>query len=171
MNEFVHSFESNEISQASSLKVKKVLNKGAFNLTKFVLNNPEALVRLPEPDVVRINSTKRILGVHWGTNDDTIFVKTQIKHDFRGKNMTFRRMLSSIATIFAPLGFPAPFVITMKIMLQVIWNFTMSTRIICEISTSRRKLLSQHKRTAASFCQRIAKRHGSLYLRLNYYSF
>ena len=79
MDDFVHSFESIEIAQASSLKLKTVLNKGGFNLTKFVSNKPEALVRLPETDAVGINSTQRILGVHWDTNDDTMFVKTQIK--------------------------------------------------------------------------------------------
>ena len=40
--------------------------------------------------------------------------------------MTLRRMLSSIATIFDPLGILAPFVITMKIMLQVVWRFGVS---------------------------------------------
>ena len=90
MDNFVHSFESIEIAQATSLKVKTVLNKSGFNLTKFVSNKSEAFVRLPETDVVRINSMQRILGVHWGTNDDTTFVKTQIKHDFQGKNMTLR---------------------------------------------------------------------------------
>ena len=73
------------------MKVKRVLNKGGFSLTKFISIKPEALVRLPETDVVGFISTQRILGVHWDTNVDALFVKTQIKHDFQGKNLTLPR--------------------------------------------------------------------------------
>ena len=45
-----------------------------------------------------------------------------MKYEFQGKKLTLRRMLPSIARTFDRLGFLAPFVITMKIMLQVNWR-------------------------------------------------
>ena len=43
MDDFVHSFESIEIAQTSSLKVKTVLNKGGFKLTKLCYNTSIAM--------------------------------------------------------------------------------------------------------------------------------
>ena len=126
MDDFDHFFECIEIDQAYFLKVKTVLIKGGFNLTKFVSNKPEVSATLPEADVARTISTQRLLGVHWDTDDETIFVKTQIIHNFQVKNMTLRRTLSSIMTKFDPLRFLAPFVITMQTMLQVIWRYGIS---------------------------------------------
>ena len=42
MDDFVHSFESIDITETSVLNMKTTLEKGGCNLTKFVSNEPEA---------------------------------------------------------------------------------------------------------------------------------
>ena len=56
MDDFVHSFESIDIAEVSVLNVKSTLEKCGLNLTELVSNKPEALISLPQADMVEDNA-------------------------------------------------------------------------------------------------------------------
>ena len=57
---------------------------------------------------------ERAVGVHWNVERDEFVFKIQVKD----KLLTRRRLLSIVSSIYDPLGFTAPFVLSAKIVLQ-----------------------------------------------------
>ena len=57
---------------------------------------------------------ERALGVHWNVERDEFVFKIQVKD----KPLTRRGLLSIVSSIYDPLGFTAPFVLSAKIVLQ-----------------------------------------------------
>ena len=97
--------------------------RGNIRLHKFVTNSPELLATVPETeradcsnvDLLDIDSSiHRTLGIQWNTSSDEFSYKLSITT----KNLTRREILSTIASIFDPLGLISSFIITGKIILQ-----------------------------------------------------
>ena len=101
---------------------KVAVRYGGFNLTKLVVNDPELLSRIPDGDrakeVRELTSDmhSRALGVRWDVNDDCFYyVMKQVSiHDV----VTRRIILSTIATMYDPLGLIAPIALRGKVMFQ-----------------------------------------------------
>jgi len=106
-------------------EVKQLLSHGGFNLTKFVSNEKDVLITVPEND--RGKSFKglslsedeempkeRALGVRWDLNEDVFTFDSCLPE----KELTRRGMISVIASLFDPLGFAAPFTIMAKMTAQ-----------------------------------------------------
>ena len=110
--------------------VKSLCAKGGFNLTKFVSNGRKVMEAIPEKDRAKeIKGTdlskdklpiERALGVHWCVESDTFKFRIQLKD----QPCTRRGMLSTICSIYDPLGFIAPVVLVGKKILQDICNVT-----------------------------------------------
>ena len=62
---------------------------------------------------------QKTLGVLWKADEDTFTFQVEIP-ETKG-NLTKRGVLSSIATLFDPLQFLAPFTVRAKILMQEIW--------------------------------------------------
>ena len=89
-------------------------SKGGFRLHKFVSNSKEVIRRIPEQD--RADGVKeldvdldslpleRALGVHWCVESDCF----QFAIVLQDKPRTRRGILSTVSSIFDPLGFVAP---------------------------------------------------------------
>ena len=104
--------------------VKQMCSKGGFRLHKFVSNSKEVIRRIPEQD--RADGVKeldldldslpleRALGVHWCVESDC-FQFTIVLQD---KPCTRRGILSTVSSIFDPLGFVAPLLLDGKSILQ-----------------------------------------------------
>ncbi|KAK3086822.1 hypothetical protein FSP39_023974 [Pinctada imbricata] len=97
--------------------------KGGFHLEKFVSNSKEVLNSIPEAeragDVKQWNLnggtlTERALGVYWFVDEDVIGFKISLKQ----QPVTRRGILSTVSSIYDPLGIVSPFVMTAKILLQ-----------------------------------------------------
>ena len=94
---------------------KVAVRYGGFNSTKFVVNDPELLSRIPDDDrakeVHELTSDmhSRALGVRWDVNDDCFYYVTKLvsMHDV----VTRRIILSTIATMYHPMGLIAPIVL------------------------------------------------------------
>lgn len=104
--------------------VKQMCNKGGFHLHKFVSNSKEVIRRIPEPD--RADGVKeldldldslpleRALGVHWCVESDCF----QFNIVLQDKPCTRRGILSTVSSVFDPLGFVAPLLLDGKSILQ-----------------------------------------------------
>ena len=104
--------------------VKKVCESGGFNLTKFVGNTEAIINSIPQEhraDNVRNLELgqdqlpiERALGVIWCIESDVFNFRIELKD----KPCTRRGILSTISSIYDPLGFIAPVVLVGKKILQ-----------------------------------------------------
>ena len=114
--------ETKAIAHVDSLR--NLLSRGGFRLTKWVSNSREVLEAIPEVErskkVRKLGARKdephiqRALGVQWCTESDKFGLNVCIKP----RPPTRRGILSVATTVFDPLGFLAPFVLTAKQILQ-----------------------------------------------------
>ncbi|XP_031549018.1 uncharacterized protein LOC116286606 [Actinia tenebrosa] len=104
--------------------VKEVCARGGFNLTKFVGNTERIIDSIPQGD--RAEKVKnlalgqdklpieRALGVHWCIESDVFKFRIQLKDN----PCTRRGILSTISSVYDPLGLIAPVVLVGKRILQ-----------------------------------------------------
>ena len=121
MDDFVHSFETEEIAQEAAVLLKKTLMRAGFNLTKFVSNEQTAIDNVSDGEEKR-EDCHRVLGVQWNKSTDKFFHQKPSKFETNAENYTVQKLLSLIACLFDPLGIIAPVIITLKIILQEIWK-------------------------------------------------
>ena len=114
------------VSEAVELvaNVKQMCSKGGFRLHKFVSNRKEVIRRIPESE--RADGVKaldldldslpleRALGVQWCVETDCF----QFTIELQDKPCTRRGILSTVSSIFDPLGFVAPLLLEGKSILQ-----------------------------------------------------
>ena len=104
-------------------RLRHVLSKGGFRLTKWLSNHKSVMSSIPNSErakSVPINPKKstlpseRTLGVIWDAERDVF----KFEVDVSPKAMTRRGLLSVTSSIFDPLGFAAPFILFAKSLLQ-----------------------------------------------------
>ena len=99
-----------------------MLRNRGFNLTKWISNDPLVLKSIPEnkraASIVEMQGSgdcyERVLGVQWSLEDDCF--KFQV--GLLNKPVTCRGMLSALSSLFDPLGFVAPVILTARLILQ-----------------------------------------------------
>ena len=119
----------------------QALEKVQMPIRKWCTNSPEVLDSIPLPDrevatveVARNEHGVKTLGVAWNCQQDTlVFVVPKVlrapgalEEPSYDKKITRRKLLSSIATLYDPLGWLAPLTIKMKIVFQQSWDETSS---------------------------------------------
>ena len=107
-------------------KLTGMLKEGGFHLTKFLSNRREVLLTVPSQE--RANPTlnleldrlpiNRTLGLYWDAERDVFCFKTVSIN----KPHTKRGVLSTISTLFDPLGLLSPFVLPVKVLIQELWK-------------------------------------------------
>ena len=113
------------INEAKELvkKVTLMCAEGGFRLTKFVSNSPEIVEVVPKEDRKSVEEVslekekekmERALGVFWNVKHD----KLGFQIDLKEKPETRRGILSTISSIYDPLGLAAPFLLEGKTILQ-----------------------------------------------------
>lgn len=101
--------------------VKRVLGKGGFNVTKYVVNNDQLLTAVPEMDrtldrkKLQSNSHSKVLGLTWNVSDDSIVFDVNVP---TAEHITKRVILSSVSSLFDPLGLITPVLIPGRILFQ-----------------------------------------------------
>ncbi|XP_071481344.1 uncharacterized protein [Diadema antillarum] len=102
--------------------LKKLLQEGGFRLTKWLSNDRDVLAAIPESDrAASVTSLEldelpeeRTLGILWNVEIDAFGFKVSMKE----KPATRRGILSITSSLYDPLGFVAPFVLTAKVLIQ-----------------------------------------------------
>ena len=106
------------------------LSQAGFRLTKWISNNREILKHIQQEehaadfkyfDVTNFPA-ERTLGVQWDANSDGFLFSFNVKEDVA----TRCKLLSTIAGLYDPLGFVAPWVMFGKILLQNLCRKKMS---------------------------------------------
>ena len=105
-----------------SSQLRQLLAKGGFRLTKWISNSKEVMESLPESEravslkelVFGRTVVERALGLQWNVVSDQFGFKIVVKE----RPFTRRGILSTVCSIYDPLGFAAPFVFQAKLFLQ-----------------------------------------------------
>ena len=115
--------ESDAVALASQLV--KMLTKGGFKLTKFITNSLEIFKSL-EKDITFAKpfsemEVTTILEIQWDLKHDTLYVCRGVSNPL-SKNVTQRKILSVVSSVFDPLGFVSPFTIRRRLILKELWQ-------------------------------------------------
>jgi len=104
--------------------VQKLCSSGGFNLTKFVCGESEVMESIPlekrsskvVKEISKTETIERALGVHWCLETDTFGFRISLQDT----PLTRRGILSTISSIYDPLGIAGPFLLKGKKILQLI---------------------------------------------------
>ena len=126
MDDYLGSFSSLKEAKEVSLKLISTLQNNGFRLTKWISNSSDFLQMLPKSEISsKVSDLKldclpveRTLGVWWDSKTDEFhFNFKRTKH-----HATKRGLLSFVSSIFDPLGFLTPFLVTPKLLMQSLWS-------------------------------------------------
>ena len=105
-------------------QVKELLAKRGFNLTKYISSSPELMKHIPREDWgkalkaldmdLKHPPTERALGMLWKVESDCLAFDTRAEEGPRTK----RGVLSTLSTVYDPLGYLSPFVLQARRMFQ-----------------------------------------------------
>ena len=124
VDDYLKSVESHEKAISLVDQLRNLLALGGFNLTKWVSNFRAVLKTIPRQlrasgvqdlDLgSEVLPVERALGVRWNVETDEFVFKMQLKR----KPPTRRGLLSVVSSVYDPLGFISPFLLSAKIILQ-----------------------------------------------------
>jgi hypothetical protein len=126
VDDVLKSAPTKEHAISLATKLVKLLAEGGFRLTKFTANCREVLTSINaedradpklDMDLDRL-PIGRALGVYWDAETDVFGFK--FVHSL--KPSTKRGILSVASSLFDPLGFLAPLILPVKILLQDLWR-------------------------------------------------
>ena len=125
VDNFWASFPSEEEAVQVAFELKDMLARGGFNLREWTSNSRAVLAKLAPLGLTNKKSEldlepldmERTLGLHWDRENDTYTFQIQRKFD-KEWHPTRREFLSAILSVFDPLGFLAPMIFVMKVLMQ-----------------------------------------------------
>ncbi|XP_045487136.1 uncharacterized protein LOC123689754 [Pieris rapae] len=107
-----------------SSQLIKMFSAGGFDLLKWSSNSEKLLSSLPShhlhPQAVHFDSNEfhKVLGVKWDSKSDTFSFEVS---NLTNVTATKRNMLSIIARLWDVLGFAAPFILYVKLLIKELW--------------------------------------------------
>ena len=125
VDDWLKSFESTVKALNLIKNVQGMCTAGGFNLTKFISNDREVLDAIPSekraPSIVDLDLSsslpiERPLGVQWCVENDILSFRITLNEN----PLTRRGILSTISSIFDPLGLASPFLLKGRKILQQI---------------------------------------------------
>ena len=126
MDDCLDSVESVVEAKQLSHELLDLWKEANMNARKWISNEMEALTDIPEENLgstfmFEADSVGiKTLGVGWNNINDSFFFTA--KNISLANKITKRLVLSTIAKVFDPLGFLAPFVVKGKVLMQDIWR-------------------------------------------------
>ena len=102
---------------------KSLCQRGGFRLHKFTSNSQIVISSIPpedratktkHPSLLNDTAIERALGVHWCIESDTL----QFRIELKDKPLSRRGILSTVSSVYDPLGLVAPFILLGKRILQ-----------------------------------------------------
>ena len=120
VDDLLKSFPDIQHAITVSKQLQQLLHKGGFHLTKWISNSREVVAAFPEDERAPIIEdmdmnfdklpTDKALGVHWDIEEDKFKLLTNKKQYQQNR----KGVLSSIASIYDPLGFSCPLILPGK---------------------------------------------------------
>lgn len=126
VDNFLASFDDDSEVAGVSCELLQLLKRGGFELAQFLSSSRDVLSSIPAsaraaPELdLDLDGlpTERTLGYLWSCQLDAFVFSMRTSPDASSK----REILSSVSSIFDPLGLLAPVVLVAKILLQDIWK-------------------------------------------------
>ena len=148
MDDFLKSVRTPQEAIEIYQKVRDILIKGGFKLTKWITSDEEVKSHIPETDrskkVVKTfeaePQSSSILGLKWNVDTDSLIVCRGTEQEVPAE-ITQRIVLSFVSAVFDPLGICSPFTIRMRFLLKSIWA-AMGQASDKELSAEHSKLFS-----------------------------
>ncbi|XP_066922156.1 uncharacterized protein [Clytia hemisphaerica] len=126
VDDMLKSFPSTQEAIVTIPNIVNMSNAGGFRLTKFHSNDRNVLATIPEEEKSKrlknldMSSNpipeERALGMNWDPESDKFFFKIELKE----RPTTRRGVLSTISSIYDPLGIVSPYLLEGKKLLQQI---------------------------------------------------
>ena len=128
MDDFLKSVRTPQEAIEIYQKVRDILIKGGFKLTKWITSDEEVKSHIPETDrskkVVKTFETEpqssSILGLNWNVDTDSLIFCRGTEQEVPAR-ITQRIVLYFVSAVFDPLGICSPFTIRMRFLLESIW--------------------------------------------------
>lgn len=124
VNDGLKSVSTPEAAISLIAKTKSLCQKGGFNLYKFISHHKAVIESIPHEDrskdLQTLDITKDILpveqalGVQWCIESDTL----QFRVELKDQPLTRRGILSTVSSVFDPLGMLAPLILVGKTILH-----------------------------------------------------
>ncbi|XP_003391348.1 PREDICTED: uncharacterized protein LOC100639084, partial [Amphimedon queenslandica] len=106
---------------------KKLLQKGGFNLRKFVSNSSELQKKISQKEIGKegivalVRGSQKVLGVLWNVDtDELVFDLRDISREANEISPTKRRVVSTVSKFFDPLGLISPVTVQFKMLFQAL---------------------------------------------------
>ena len=125
VDDLLKSLENEEQAISLLSRVQSLCAEGGFNLTKVLSSSPLLIESVPQDkrapsvksfELGKVLPVERALGVRWCVENDTLGFRILIEDN----PLTRRGILSTISSIFDPLGLVAPFLLKGRKILQLI---------------------------------------------------
>ena len=123
--------DANDIPTAIQLRqqLQEMFSQAKFELKKWNSSEPEVMDTIPEGlkennksvNISRLDhQLAKMLGIEWDITSDCfrVLVSSFLSYE----KLTKRTLLSNIARVFDVLGFVAPAIVTVKLLLQQTWE-------------------------------------------------
>lgn len=124
MDDCVASFPTESEAKLFYQDVVNLFKSGGFTFTKWISNSSDVMSVIPESDQLtklvsfdHENDNIKILGMSWDANQDYLHFKIR---DLNNKPCTKRGILSAVLTVYDPMGFLAPIVLWVKLLIREI---------------------------------------------------
>ena len=148
MDDFLKSVRTPQEAIEIYQKVRDILIKCGFKLTKWITSDEEVKSHIPETDrskkVVKTfeaePQSSSILGLNWNVDTDSLIACRGTEQEVPAK-ITQRIVLSFVSAVFDPLGICSPFTILMRFLLKSLWA-AMGQAWDKELSAEHSKLFS-----------------------------
>ena len=126
VDDMLKSYPDEKSAKENILQVEEMCKRGGFNLTKFVSNSKQVMSAIQTDKHALLNESPRIcesklsveraLGVNWCVEHDQFGFRVMLNDT----PLTRRAILSSISSIYDPLGLISPFLLKGRKILQEI---------------------------------------------------
>ncbi|XP_055605853.1 uncharacterized protein LOC129754023 [Uranotaenia lowii] len=132
MDDVITGADSKEEAIMLRQELDAIMKSGGFLLRKWASNCPEVLDGISEENLAIKESeeilldpdpTVTTLGLVWRPKSDILKLKFQIPRLELTEQLTKRKILSVIASLFDPLGLVGAAITTAKIFLQLLWTY------------------------------------------------
>ena len=124
VDDLLKSVNTREVASKLVDDVRQMWKAGGFHLRKFICNDKEVLATIPEEDrrqgvknrdlITDSLTTERALGIQWNLEHDYLGFCVHLKYT----PATRMGMLSTVSSIYDPLGFVAPFILPGRKIIQ-----------------------------------------------------
>ena len=135
MDDYLGSVKNPETALMLSCSLVELLKLGGFNLTEFISNVPNLSSKLNPLKTSANNSKENFaaainpktashsLGLIWDHVTDTLVVSRGVNRELKD-SVTQRSILSSVSSVFDPIGLLAPYSVRARLLLKDIWRLS-----------------------------------------------